>query len=43
MSDTSAGCTDANYDFIEGTEIRVYLYDDSARTDFMTAFYNLRG
>lgn len=35
-------CRDANYSYVEGTEIKVYLYDDSARTDFMAAFYNLR-
>lgn len=42
-SSASVECADANYSFVEGSEIRVYLYDNKSMSDFMAGFYNLRG
>lgn len=42
-SDATVECREANYSYVEGTEIRIYTYDDAAMSDSMISFYSLRG
>lgn len=39
----SVECSDGNYSYVEGTEVRIYLYDDEAMSEQMAGFYNLYG